>query len=641
MALPAGVDGVTVSSGKPLVLPDGTPFEGKLLFTGPDVVTVAGQEVLLGGTREVVLEGGEFTVTLAANDVTGMDPVGWTYQVTAVFSNAPGWVRYISLPKSAPSVTLADVIVPDPAEANYIPVVGPKGDPGEQGPQGLQGIQGIQGPKGDTGDVGPAGAKGDTGLQGLQGPKGDTGDQGPQGLQGLKGDTGATGPQPPLGAAGAGDTIALKSTDPTTTNARTPTAHASTHAAAGSDALALSQSQVTGLPLALSQWKRRYLPDPVVADSLYAGAAPTISTAQTTTPTTGYIKYAPAGVTLTGSDVTGPFTYLGAGGFQIGTVSPDPTYVLPTSRYPNTRGNLTSSQAVWSVEFATDAQTFQLRFNYQTAGVYRMSIDGRKVTDLMQSVGGTTAGSTHLMTIDLGSAAPRVIRFDFYTVPFGGIYLPPTATMWSTVPVGGRFMVFGDSISDGSSFNTGGGGGTWFHRAARLLGSNDPWDQSRGGTGYITPGAYAILADRVNADVIAWNPSRLVIWAGYNDNTGSQSAISIAAASLYAAIKTGLPMCETYVIGCWSPTGSPATSITNTDNTLKAAAAAAGFPFISPLTGGCYDATGALVATHGAFITAANASAYVNATDNVHPNDAGHVYLSRRITAAIRQLMPA
>ncbi|MFD1277348.1 SGNH/GDSL hydrolase family protein [Streptomyces kaempferi] len=387
-------------------------------------------------------------------------------------------------------------------------------------------------------------------------------------------------------------------------------------------------------------WRRRHLPDPVVADALYAGAAPTISTAQTSTPTSGYIKYAPTGVTLASSDVTGPFTYLGAGNMTIGVGTPDSSSVLPTSRYPNTRTTNASSQSVWSVEFGTDAQIFQLRFNYQTAGVYRLSIDGRKVTDLLQSVGGTTPGSTHLMTIDLGSAAPRTIRFDFYTVPFAGIHMPPTATMWSTVPSGGRFMVFGDSLSDGSAQNTGGGGGTWFHRAARLLGSNDPWEEARGGTGYITVGSFAILADRVNADVIAWNPNRLVVWAELQRQRRQPDQHRNSSRLLYATIKAGLPDCETYIIGCWSPTASPATSITNTDTTLRTAAAGAGYPFISPVTGSIYDSTGTLVATHGPWITSANVAAYIGG-DSVHPTDAGHIYLSRRITAAIRQLMPA
>ncbi|MFI6249044.1 hypothetical protein [Streptomyces sp. NPDC051016] len=123
MSLPAGVDGVTVSSGKPLCLPDGAPVEGKLIFTGPDIVTVAGEEILLGGTTEAVLDDGEFSVTLAAPDTDGMDPSGWTYRVTAVFTNARGWIRYISLTKDAPSVTLASVIVPDPDLGTYATLV--------------------------------------------------------------------------------------------------------------------------------------------------------------------------------------------------------------------------------------------------------------------------------------------------------------------------------------------------------------------------------------------------------------------------------------------------------------------------------------------------------------------------------------
>jgi hypothetical protein len=64
------------------------------------------------------------------------------------------------------------------------------------------------------------------GPPGPEGPAGPAGDTGPQG---------EPGPQPPLGAAGAGDDIALRSTDASTTNARTPTPHAASHATDGSD----------------------------------------------------------------------------------------------------------------------------------------------------------------------------------------------------------------------------------------------------------------------------------------------------------------------------------------------------------------------------------------------------------------------
>lgn len=387
-----------------------------------------------------------------------------------------------------------------------------------------------------------------------------------------------------------------------------------------------------------SPWRRRDMPDQVLADSLYAGTAPTIATAQTTTPTSGYIRYSPAPVTLAGTDVRGPFTFAGAGGFQIGAVAPDTSYVLPTSRYPNT---YSSGQGIWSVEFGTDAAIFQVRFKYiSTATMYRLSIDGRKVTDLMQSSGGTTAGSGHMLTVDLGSAVPRRIRLDFTTMPFGGVYLPPTASMWGVPHRGGRFMVLGDSISDGSNQNTGAGAGTWVARAGRLLGSTDVWEQGRGGTGYITPGSFATFGTRAPLDVVSWSPDRLIIWGGYNDNGGSQSAIATAAADLYATIRAGVPKAQVMVAGCWAPTGSPAASIVNTDETLRVAAAAAGYPFASPVTGNVYDGTGALIAEQGPWIRTGQVAAYIGA-DNVHPTDAGHIYLARRMVAAYAATLPA
>ncbi|WP_230536478.1 hypothetical protein [Streptomyces sp. OUCMDZ-3434] len=130
---------------------------------------------------------------------------------------------------------------------------GEPGPAGERGPEGLQGPagdpgpEGAQGPKGDKGDPGEPGPAGDPGIpgaDGAQGPKGDPGEPGADGAdgpQGPKGDQGDPGPQPPLGAAGAGADIALRSTDPTTTNARTPTPHAATHATGGGDPLTPAQ----------------------------------------------------------------------------------------------------------------------------------------------------------------------------------------------------------------------------------------------------------------------------------------------------------------------------------------------------------------------------------------------------------------
>lgn len=376
--------------------------------------------------------------------------------------------------------------------------------------------------------------------------------------------------------------------------------------------------------------------------------APTgISIAQTSTPTSGYIKQAPPGVALTGTDVTGRFLYLGAGDFTVGTGTPDSTYVLPISRYPNTRTTLASSQSTYSFSFGTDAAVFQLRLNFQSAGHLRIWVDGRPLTDLMQPIAGTTPGSTHLLTVTLGTAKPRVVRFDCSVMPFGGIYLPPTATMWKPPQPQKRAMVLGDSLSGGSAMNTALGAGTWFNRAMLLLGYEDSWQEGIGSTGYITAGTAVVFQDRVAVDVTPWAPDVLFIWGGYNDNAGSQAAIDAAADLLYSTIETALPNTEIFVIGCWSPTGSPGSGITNTDNTLKASAAAAGIPFISPVTGEIYNGAGVLIATHGPWITgtgntsaptgSGNADIYIG-SDGVHPTDAGHAYIARRVYAAVKEL---
>lgn len=130
MPLPAGVETVTVTSGEPFALLDGTLYKGRLFFTGPGLVTIGEDDVILGGTVPVDLAAGEFSVTLVATDATGMSPTGWTYKVTSRFTNAPNWVRYITLPKATTPVKLADILVPDPVAGEFTVLVDPSSIPG-------------------------------------------------------------------------------------------------------------------------------------------------------------------------------------------------------------------------------------------------------------------------------------------------------------------------------------------------------------------------------------------------------------------------------------------------------------------------------------------------------------------------------
>lgn len=125
MPLPAGVEKVTVSSGVPMTLPDGTWIKGRLWFTFVDLATVAEDDLTFGGEVPVDLVDGQWSVQLVATDATGINPTGGTYKVTSEFTNAPDWVRYILLPKASPSVVFADVVIPDPVAGTYSVLIDP------------------------------------------------------------------------------------------------------------------------------------------------------------------------------------------------------------------------------------------------------------------------------------------------------------------------------------------------------------------------------------------------------------------------------------------------------------------------------------------------------------------------------------
>ncbi|MGW6741655.1 hypothetical protein ACWGDX_13165 [Streptomyces sp. NPDC055025] len=216
----------------------GTPFAGRIVLTPSAVLIDPDRHAIYpGGGRVDFDENGTFEVELIPNNAAGIEPDGWLWEVDVQPLRGRRTTFWADIRGNDGATIHLDSLVPMPA---------PGGGPGP-GPAGESAYE-VAVDEGFDGTVsewlasliGPAGA---TGPQGDPGPKGDTGPQGA---------TGAAGPQPPLGAAGAGATIALRSTDATTTNARTPTAHASTHAAGGTDPVTLTQAQITGLASALA-----------------------------------------------------------------------------------------------------------------------------------------------------------------------------------------------------------------------------------------------------------------------------------------------------------------------------------------------------------------------------------------------------
>lgn len=119
MAIPPGVETVTVTSGEPLTLPDGTFVRGHIRFVAPPLMVVPSDDYTLGGEAVAELVDGAFSIVLVAGDATDINPTGWTYAVYGEFTNAADWTSEAFLVKANPTVKLADVLQPDASLPNY------------------------------------------------------------------------------------------------------------------------------------------------------------------------------------------------------------------------------------------------------------------------------------------------------------------------------------------------------------------------------------------------------------------------------------------------------------------------------------------------------------------------------------------
>lgn len=222
MGLPDGVDSVTVTGGdNGLRGPGGAPVSGTVTLT-PSVDRVVSAEhglIVLGSVNATLGASGQFTLgPVLATDADGFTPSGWTYRVDENLTGLPPRSYSISLPAAVPTVALPEV-----TETSSSPgaVVSPA----------------VLSVNGHTGVV--------TGLLEAAGNLSDL--------------DSATTARANLGLGGAAvldvgastDTVAAGD-DARLSDARTPLAHAATHAVAGTDPVTVAQSQVTGLAGALT-----------------------------------------------------------------------------------------------------------------------------------------------------------------------------------------------------------------------------------------------------------------------------------------------------------------------------------------------------------------------------------------------------
>lgn len=207
------------------------------------------------------------------------------------------------------------------------------------------------------------------------------------------------------------------------------------------------------------------------------------------------------------------------------------------------------------IAFWSDAATLTLltdAISGGSEGPLRVVVDGRYLTPS----GFSNSNVTTYTTISWATRKPRLYEIEGwsregYFSSLRAIYVAPTDLIWKP-DTGNDFRAYwiSDSQSASHSFGPFAPGGGIPQRVARLMGWNDVWNASIGGTGYINPGAgpFYTFAERV-AEGLTRNPDAWVFYGSTNDNGQAPSAITAAALATYQAVRNGGSKAPIFVVG--------------------------------------------------------------------------------------------
>lgn len=133
MALPDGLPTVTLTG--TYTHPDGSPMKGSVSVVPVPgkIVSAATGLTVQGRAKQKFDSNGQVSLAVLATDAEGINPTGFTYQVTIAFPDTTGDTFFIELPASAPTVKLPAITPASPSEGDYVIITGPPGPPGASG----------------------------------------------------------------------------------------------------------------------------------------------------------------------------------------------------------------------------------------------------------------------------------------------------------------------------------------------------------------------------------------------------------------------------------------------------------------------------------------------------------------------------
>lgn len=300
------------------------------------------------------------------------------------------------------------------------------------------------------------------------------------------------------------------------------------------------------------------------------------------------------------------------------------------------------------VEFCVDGSQFELH-EKGTGPSTRISVDeGNGYQYVTASpISDNTDGNFHFRLVDFaGVRKLRRIKVEYSSLLFRGLSIGPNDTVFpATRPLGAKTIVFGDSFTGATGATA---ECTGFAAQCVNMFGWEPMISGVGGTGYINPGTNTTFINRVQHDIISYNPDVVIIQGGQNDTGSSKAAVQAAATLLYQTVQAGLPKAKIFVLGNIAISGISA-AITDTRDAIKAACATCKIPFIDSIDGVTYDSNGvALKAAVGNWFTGTGNigsvqttgnRSYYTWTDSGHPSQAGHTYIGNRLATEIFSLL--
>lgn len=314
-------------------------------------------------------------------------------------------------------------------------------------------------------------------------------------------------------------------------------------------------------------------------------------------------------------------------------------------RLSSTLGAPNATGRGWGQAVITDSDKIDVKIEAASGQVFRMNVrvDGEMYSTTDVSLTGDNT-LRHVL-VDFGSAKPegRLVEFFFNAAAFVyGYNVTANRRVWKPVYAGEpNVMIYGDSYTDGvGSTNV---RRTMAYTAAAYMGISNIVASAVGGTGYITASSYMNFLTRIDDLSRLGALDLLVVPGGINDNGNSAATVQAAVETFWSAAMAAQPNA---IMACIGNFRAPSLAPTQAHHDAIRTGFLNVYDPKRMFFVNTYQANSGSWTSNdnwqsgtgddGTPTGDGNADFYIRASDRVHPNEAGHEYLGRKLAAAVR-----